>query len=360
DVAEYLSGSLEGELGQPSNSRSSFCSGIRSVALKSAKKLGFRWRWDGARCELSLECPARGGRRVTIPPAAKRQVIGRMRAAVAEHYLSTLLNKRDQGKVIDATVRRGVSNHFMRTGRFIRFADWRFVHCARLDVLPVNGARRWGAGDRRCRRCGYESKSLPHVLCHCGPHAATRQLRHNRIVERLAAASRLPGDLRFNQRVPSVGGDLAALRPDLVVTHEPSRTIVVVDVTVPFENTFEALEKARFEKILKYHSLADSLRGHGYTVHVDGFVVGALVAWHPHNDRLLTILRVSSGYAGLMRPLIVSKTIAWSRDIYVEHVTGTRQYLVPVPGDQPEVPTTRGGQSACASDNGICVSKADL
>ncbi|XP_043525394.1 uncharacterized protein LOC122536787 [Frieseomelitta varia] len=183
--------------------------------------------------------------------------------------------------------------------------------------------------------CGNQSETLPHVLCHCGPHAATRQLRHNRIVERLAAASRLPGDLQVNRRVPGAGEDLTALRPDIIVTHEPSRTVVVLDATVPFENTFEALEKARFEKIIKYQPLAKSLRGRGYTVHVDGFVVGALGGWHPWDDHLLALLRVSSGYAGLMRRLIVSETIAWSRDVYVEHVTGTRQYHLEEAGTPP-------------------------
>ncbi|KOX69031.1 hypothetical protein WN51_07101 [Melipona quadrifasciata] len=129
---------------------------------------------------------------------------------------------------------------------------------------------------------------------------------------------------------------------DLVVTHEPPRTVVMVDVTVPFENTFEALEKARLEKILKYHSLADSLRGRGYTVHVDGFVVGAL------------------GYAGLMRPLIVSETIAWSRDVYVEHVTEIRQYLVPAPGEQFEAPVACDdlGQDRCTNEGGCTDSAA--
>ena len=47
--------------------------------------------------------------------------------------------------------------------------------------------------------CGNQSETLPHVLCHCGPHATTRQLRYNRIVEQLAAASRLSGDTRINQ-----------------------------------------------------------------------------------------------------------------------------------------------------------------
>ena len=56
------------------------------------------------------------------------------------------------GEVLSSTSRHGASNRFMRSGKYIRFADWRFVHRARLDVLLLNGARRWGVGDGRCRR----------------------------------------------------------------------------------------------------------------------------------------------------------------------------------------------------------------
>ena len=68
------------------------------------------------------------------------------------------------------------------------------------------------------------------------------------------------------------------MRPDFVVTHELSITVVIVDVIVPFENSFAALEAARVEKVQKYQPLADALRGRGYVVLVDGFVVGALGA----------------------------------------------------------------------------------
>ena len=82
----------------PSTSRASFWSRVRAAAARTAKKIGYRWRWDSGRAELSLEFPACGGRKVTVPPAAKRQVIGRMRAAVSEHYMSVLLSKPGQGK----------------------------------------------------------------------------------------------------------------------------------------------------------------------------------------------------------------------------------------------------------------------
>ncbi|KYN17841.1 hypothetical protein ALC57_09880 [Trachymyrmex cornetzi] len=39
-------------------------------------------------------------------------------------------------------------------GSFMCFADWRFIHKSRLNVLPLNGARRWETNDKRCRQCG--------------------------------------------------------------------------------------------------------------------------------------------------------------------------------------------------------------
>ena len=94
--------------------RASFWSRVRAATAKTTKRIGYRWRWD--RAEFSLESPARGSRRVTILPAAKRQVIGRMRTAVSEYYISALIAKQDQGKVFEATYRDGASNRFMRAG----------------------------------------------------------------------------------------------------------------------------------------------------------------------------------------------------------------------------------------------------
>ena len=339
DIASYLSASREGDFAKRSTGRATFWSQVREAARRVGKRLGFRWRWDDGRQELSLEIKARNGRNVIVPPAARSSIIGRMRSSVSAHYMHHLLEKPDQGKVFEATSRHGMSNHFMRTGSFIRFADWRFIHRARLDVVSLNGTRRWGTGDARCRRCNYQLESLPHVLSHCGHHSAARQLRHHNIVNRLAKAIRLPGEIKVDNRVSGVDGGVEALRPDIVVTHEPSKTIHIVDVAVPFENTSDALVAARMGKINKYQPLADSLRGRGYTVRVDAFIVGSLGAWDPANEPVISELRISQRYAALMRRLMVSETIAWSRDMYVEHVSGVRQYRRPVGAEDaaPEV-----------------------
>ena len=112
------------------------------------------------------------------------------------------------------------------------------------------------------------------------------------------------------------------MQSDLVVTDVPPRTVVVVDLTVPFEKSFDAFEKARLEKILNYQLLAKSMRRRDYTIYVDSFVVSVPAIWHPWNNRLLTLLRISSGYAGLMRQLIVGNYRVVPG--HVEHVTRTR------------------------------------
>ncbi|RLU16755.1 hypothetical protein DMN91_010823 [Ooceraea biroi] len=327
EIASFLSGSLEGRL--RGGGEASLWSRARNAARRQANRAAVRWRWSEVTGEMIVECRGPGERIVRVPGSARAQVIHRLRSAVMEYYAGTLLRKPDQGKVFEVSSRVPVSNHFMRGGSFTRFADWRFVHRARLDVLPLNGARRWGTVDERCRRCGRTAETLPHVIGHCGVHAAAIQLRHDAVLHRLRRACRLPGEVRVNQRVEGVDGELEGLRPDLVVRHEPSKSVVICDVTVAFENRLVAFEEARGRKVARYTPLAEALRAQGYRVVVTALVVGALGSWCPRNDAVLRLLRVGSKYGSMMRRLIVSDTIRWSRDIYVEHVSGVRQYPAP-------------------------------
>ena len=155
-MASYLSASHEGDFAKRSTGRASFWSQVKEVARRSGMLLGFRWNWDNGRHELSLEIKARNGRNVIVSPVARSSIICRMWSSVSAHCMQHLLEKPDQGKVFDVTSRHGMSNHFTCTGSFIRFADWRFVHRARLDVVSLNETRRWAAGDERCQWCNYQ------------------------------------------------------------------------------------------------------------------------------------------------------------------------------------------------------------
>nr|XP_037275942.1 uncharacterized protein LOC119168652 [Rhipicephalus microplus] len=196
----------------------------------------------------------------------------------------------------------------MRTGAFTSFADWRFVHRARLNLLPLNGARMWGAPDRdqRCRVCGYLRETLPHVVCHCMPRSALYRARHNAIVDRVRTAASREFTVAFeNQAVGDTG-----LRPDLVLVR--GEEAIVIDVTCPFENTPDAFENARNAKLAHYEPVAAFLRRRYQRVTVHAVIVGALGAWDSANDRVLRRI-CSRPYLRLFKKLCVGPGVTSSR-----------------------------------------------
>jgi hypothetical protein len=79
------------------------------------------------------------------------------------------------------------------------------------------------------------------------------------MVSCLATAIPTRGTISVDQGVEGAIGDKAYLRPDNVIRDDVERRIVIVDVVVPFENGTAAFDKAREEKVRKYHSLVEDL-----------------------------------------------------------------------------------------------------
>ena len=82
-----------------------------------------------------------------------------------------LLNLPDQGKVARAMVKDAFANgsSWMFTGLNMRFKDWRFVHRARMNVVPTNKNKSKWSDDfsLECCVCQSTDETLPHILCHC-------------------------------------------------------------------------------------------------------------------------------------------------------------------------------------------------
>ena len=99
------------------------------------------------------------------------------------------------------------------TGLNIRFKDWRFIHCARLNVVPLNANKsRFSNASSTCRHCT-QPETLPHVVCHCRPQMTQIRDRHNKIVDRLTNAVRFR-EITMDKTVRTSG---LRLRPDIVV-----------------------------------------------------------------------------------------------------------------------------------------------
>ncbi|XP_019337816.1 uncharacterized protein LOC109281909 [Alligator mississippiensis] len=181
--------------------------------------------------------------------------------------------------------------------------------------------------DTKCRRCCYVVENLPHVLRSCKPHARAWQLHHNTVQDHLVRViPAAAGEISVNCTIP---GCESQMRPNIVIMNEEAKKVVIMDVTIPFENRHQAFTNAQARKQEKYTLLADTLRGHGYNVMVDMLIVGTLGAWDPSNESVLHACCVSHCYTKLTRCLMVSNTICWSHNIYMEHITGHCQYSDP-------------------------------
>lgn len=315
EVATYLNGSNGGPFRSGSTDVSNMWARVRIATRKLRSNIKVTWIANGPYIQLMLN----------DSPLAPKGTEAAIKASIRETFRQRRLRKPDQGKVYAITSATTAPNHFMRCGNFTRFAEWRFIFRARLGCVPLNGARKFGNGDKRCRRCGFGNETLPHVLNHCVPHFTTMTRRHNAVLDRIVKALRPPegAEVRVNQTVPGLQGNL---RPDLVILEPTTKRVTIVDVTIPFENRYAAFEAARREKQQKYQTIVEYFQQQGFDTSLDAFVVGSLGGWDPANEITLQRIGIGRNYAKLMKRLMCTDVIRWSRDIYIEHITGHRQY----------------------------------
>uniref|UniRef100_A0A7E4VI97 Reverse transcriptase domain-containing protein n=1 Tax=Panagrellus redivivus TaxID=6233 RepID=A0A7E4VI97_PANRE len=149
--------------------------------------------------------------------------------------------------------------------------------------------------------------------------------RHNAVLNRLQKPMKKGREVRVlsNQPIPECDSNL---RPDIVLINDTSKLLTIIDVTIPFENGPDAFKKAREAKKEKYKDIETHFKKAGYKTFNDAFIIGSLGAYDPANEACIRRLGIPHKYAVLMKRLMVSDVIKWSRDLYVEHVTGIRQY----------------------------------
>ncbi|GIY22739.1 retrovirus-related Pol polyprotein from type-1 retrotransposable element R2 [Caerostris darwini] len=101
--------------------------------------------------------------------------------------------------------------------------------------------------------------------------------------------------------------------------------LLIDDVTCPFENRKTTFDSARARKLAHYEPLIPLYQAQGLQLQIVAILVGALGSWDPQNDTFLRRF-MSRSYLNTFRRLCVSDSIKWFRDIYVEFLTGHKQY----------------------------------
>ncbi|KAK4045849.1 hypothetical protein OUZ56_033908 [Daphnia magna] len=108
----------------------------------------------------------------------------------------------------------------------LSFRDWRYLHRARLDILPLRG-HSWFCSqeqDTSCRRCGKENETGFHVLNHCEEGLQLATKRHNTIQDLLESLLVKQGhDVTINIAFPG-----QRLRPDVEFQLSCSRGVWIM------------------------------------------------------------------------------------------------------------------------------------
>jgi len=308
--SDFLTGMNEGAM----RATSAGVANVWTRAQNASRRAGAIWSTESDDPIIQIPIAA-----VTLRKKQRRQIFNTFRQVAQTARARTLIDRPDQGRAIECADAHPVSNHFLRGGEFTRFADWRFVHRARLNLVHLNGSATWRTGDRKCRRCGYKTETTAHVLNHCMRYATLYLARHNAVLTRVKNAAGRKFEVIAENQVYGSGNQ----RPDLVLKRRTDGKIYIIDVTIPFDNRLAAFKAAADERRTRYEALREEASVH-QAAEVVPIIVGSLGAWDPANDHFLAKL-CSRSYANLMRKLCVSETISFSRDIYIEHQTGTRQ-----------------------------------
>eukprot|EP00731_Ephydatia_muelleri_P013815 Em0007g1125a len=186
----------------------------------------------------------------------------------------------------DSVAQHPDSTFFTYTGAFLTFPQYRFIHKARLNLLPDCAA--------------------------------------------------VPPSLGTKYKEQAIPGTTGNNRPDLTIISPDESTVTIVDVSCPFEGSPLALEEAAKTKLMKYEPLKQHLLQTYNSVTILPFIVGSLGSWYPANDRVLSSLRIGRKYASLMRKLCVVSAVAGSQNIWYASMCTHRRSSATATEESPE------------------------
>jgi hypothetical protein len=332
ELGEYLTGKTNGTFSRMNSRGSCLWGRVRPMARRLSEKIQSTFSClPNDEVRLSFKHPLHSsahlhadGRQYTCS-SLRRSVYG-----FHEEILRT--GCKDQGRAFGQISKDKSNNMFVRDGKFISHASFKWIHSARVNQLAVNAApgrgRHQPIADQLCRRCNVgQRETLAHVLCHCHIHLAKAITSRHNIVqghfERLLRTKFPTADISIGQACGVAG---RALKPDIVVLDINSKSAYIFDIRCPFEGSTNSFANARTEKQLKYEPERKAFQDRGFRTVCDAFLVGALGSWDPLNDAVLKCVGFKSPDLKLFKRRVIADTIDVSRCIYWEHILGERYF----------------------------------
>ena len=290
--------------------------------------------FTGASMDVQLDCAILNTIQRPIGWDKRKLSCQYLKEGIAVRRLDCIKQHSDQGRAFDSISLHPDSTFYMYTGAFLSFPQYRYVNKARLNLLPVRTVQarcHKPISSAQCRLCGRVPETLAHVLNHCHDNLGLVRTRHNSILERIVRA--IPDDFGTKMKEQPLPGTSGDNRPDLTIISPDEMSVIIVEVTCPFEGGPSALQDAADAKVTKYQPLKTALLQHYSSVEILPFVVGSLGSWLPGNDKVLSRLRIGYKYASRMRRLCVVSAIAGSQSIWYNSICARRK------DRQPDVPS---------------------
>ena len=144
-----------------------------------------------------------------------------------------------------------------------KLCDWRYIHKARLNLIPLKAAMFWNPNvPKTCRRCQAAPETLNHVINGCTTHRKSVIQRHNDIRDQIEKSLPKRVTVLKEQRFGNT-------QPDLIVQCPEKQKTFILDVKVSAENP-EIFKHNTDEILSKYDALkrAFAIQGTEASIHV--------------------------------------------------------------------------------------------
>ncbi|KAH9138407.1 hypothetical protein AeRB84_017272 [Aphanomyces euteiches] len=241
---------------------------------------------------------------------------------------------RDQGRTVN--LHGDIGSKFITSHIDMRDSVFRFGIAARLNLIETRSVlkRQRVTGNDRCRHCGPRMpETLSHVLQSCPHNDGPIRFRHDsslRVLTRAIMRANPDSVLRINSSVPGFPGEL--LKPDILLTNEGKKEVVICDLAVSYEDDQRIDGKTIFErkaetKTSRYSPLSRYMTQQGYSVYSCALVYGSLGSVAPANlDILCRLFNVPKSSANRLEATLSAQHVELSRAVWRFHCSGQSKF----------------------------------
>ena len=199
-----------------------------------------------------------------------------------------------------------------------KLCDFRFIHRARLNLVPVRAINVWNPPENQnCRRCQADRETLNHTLNNCSVMRKEIIKRHNDIRDLLASS--VPQRIRVlkEQRFGN-------MQPDLILQNDYTKEAAILDVKVSAE-AVESFQRNLEQMNLKYDNLRRAYEISGFSTSINVIQLGALGSFSRSSfavlRKFINTRREITNFIRRASNLVVHH----SRNISTQHLTGIPQ-----------------------------------